>query len=114
MTAKKKPRKRVRAAAAVAPAAPTPKQVDVSLTGGFFHGWVTVNGTKIPLGPDGKGRATVILTPPVSVAIGMDASGPTTYALGTTINGCTKSESDTIDGGTTSHTFTYPASDFNL
>lgn len=104
------PRKRVRRAAA-----PTTHTVDVCLTGGFYHGWVTVDGTSVALGPTGKGQGTTTFPGGnVAVAIGMDASGPTTYALTTTINGCAKNESDTIDGGTYTHTYTYTKSDFNL
>ena len=102
-------------ALALAETAPTPKRVDISLTGGFYHGWATVDGATVPLGPGGKGQATVTLTPPnVTVAIGMQASGATTYSLDTTINSVKKSETGTIDGGTTNLTFTYPLSDFNL
>jgi hypothetical protein len=102
-------------ALALAETAPTPKRVDISLTGGFYHGWATVDGATVPLGPGGKGQTTVTLTPPnVTVAIGMQASGATTYSLDTTINGAKKSETGTIDGGTTNLTFTYPLSDFNL
>jgi hypothetical protein len=99
---------------ALAEIATIAKAVDVSLTGGFYHGWITVSGTSISLGPSGKGQATITVVSPISVAIGMSASGPTTYSLSTTINGVTKSETDTIDGGTYSTTFTYPSSDFNL
>lgn len=109
--AMKKRRVRARTAAA----ATTTKRVDVKLTGGFFHGWVKVAGTSISLGPTGEGGTTVTLTSPsVNVDMGLSASGAVEYTLCVTINGVSKTEKDTIDGGTFSKTFTYPTKDFNL
>ena len=94
--------------------ATTTVRVAVSLTGTFYHGDVVVETTNIKLFA-GKGADDVpLLAPSVDVALTFAATAPATFDFAISINGVTKKESDTIPGGKTRRTLSYPFATFGL
>lgn len=94
---------------------PVEKDVDVTLTGTFRHGMITVEQRTIPLNASGTGSATVQVFPPsVSVTVLTSAPGPCRFEFSVKINGKEKSQKGVSPAGKQEHPFTYLFSEFGL
>lgn len=86
-----------------------------TLTGGYEHAQISVDGTTIPLDVEGKGHADILLFPPdVEVRVLLVAPAPIDYAFSVTINGSTVKSQGIVSGGKVVKPFTYQFDDFGL
>ena len=89
--------------------------VAATLSGGFEHAQISVDGTTIPLNTEGEGHADVLLFPPdVEVRVLLIAPAPIEYAFSVSINGNTVKGQGIVGGGKVTKTFTYQFDDFGL
>jgi len=91
------------------------EQVDVTLTGSFEHGRISVDGHTIPLDEEGAGSEVVRLFPPdVEVQLLLVTPAPAKYAFSVAINGRSVDDDGIVGGGKVVKTFTYQFIDFDL
>ena len=89
--------------------------VEVTLTGGFERGSISVAGATIELGPGGRGAGRVFLSPPeIEVRVQAVAAWPARFAFAVTINGRTVAERGTVQGGKARVTRAYSFAAFGL
>jgi hypothetical protein len=89
--------------------------VEVSLTGGFERGSISVAGATIELGPGGRGARRVFLSPPeIEVRVQAVAAWPARFAFAVTINERTVTERGAVLDGKARIARTYPFAAFGL
>lgn len=94
---------------------PVEKDVNVSLTGTFRHGMISVEQRTISLNASGDGSETIEMFPPsVSVRVLTAAPGPCRYEFKVKINGKEQGYKGVSPAGKHEHPFTYLFSEFGL
>jgi hypothetical protein len=93
-----------------------PVPVEVTLTGGFERGSISVAGATIELGPRGRGARRVFLSPPeIEVRVQAVAAWPARFAFAVTINGRTVTGRGAVGGdGKARIARAYPFAAFGL
>jgi hypothetical protein len=94
----------------------TVADVEVSLTGSFLHGEISVDGHTIALNGDGEGSDTVQLAPPqVDVLLLFDTPAPAEFEFKVTINGRSREGKGKVGSGDgVERRFSFPFSAFGL
>lgn len=92
-----------------------PTVVEVSLTGGFERGSISVAGRTIELGPGGRGAGRVFLSPPeIEVRVQAVSPWPARFAYTVTINGRPVEGSGVVEDGKARLRRSYAFADFGL
>ena len=91
------------------------KEVNVTLTGTFRQGMISVEQRTIPLNGSGKGSETIEIFPPsVNVQVLTAAPAPCKFEFTVKINGRERGNGGVSPGGKHVHSFAFPLSDFGL
>ena len=94
---------------------PVTKTVNVTLTGTFRQGMISVEQRTIALNGSGSGSAEIALFPPsVNVQVLTAAPGPCRFEFTVTIDGKQRGSKGVSPGGKHVHSFAFPFSDFGL
>jgi hypothetical protein len=94
---------------------PVAKDVDVTLTGTFRHGMITVEQRTIPLNASGSGSETIQIFPPsVNVVVFTSSPAPCRFEFTVRINGKEQGRKGVSPAGKREHGFAFPFSEFGL
>lgn len=95
--------------------APVENDVDVTLTGTFRHGMITVEQRTIPLNASGSGSDTIQIFPPsVNVVVLTSSPAPCKFEFTVKINGKEQGRKGVSPAGKREHGFAFPFSEFGL